>query len=124
MRARCIRVAILGADRNALAARLVGKAGNQRCRRADQQVRLAGEPGRARQHGLEFGHGGLQPVHFPVAGNQRPDAIVHVKFLTVCAASLAERREFGHIALQTIPRPLTASIRLQGRGCGGATATL
>ena len=109
MRAGRIWVTILRADRDGPAPRLLGKARDQRGRRADQQVGLAGERAGARKHGLEFGHGGLQPVHFPVAGDQGPDAIVHVKFLTVGAASLAERREFGHIAVLAIPCPLTAS---------------
>ena len=28
-------------------------------------------------HRLEFGDGSLEAVHFPVAGNQRPDGVGH-----------------------------------------------
>ena len=124
MGARAIRVAILRADGDALAPGLVGKTGNQGRGRADQQIGLAGKGARACQHRVEFRHRGLEAVHFPVAGDQGPDAIVHVKFLTVCAASLAERREFGHIGSHMIPCPLTASNGAGKRGCGAVTATL
>ncbi|KAH2819975.1 hypothetical protein KXV85_003337, partial [Aspergillus fumigatus] len=105
-----ILVAILCADGDALALCLVGKRRDQGGRRADQQIGLAGKSTRARQHGVEFGRGGLQAIHFPVAGDQRPNAIVHVKFLTVCRVWLAERRELGHIGRQPIPATVNRSM--------------
>jgi hypothetical protein len=124
MRARGVWMAVLRAYGEAFAIGPLRKTGDQRGRRADQQIGLAGKGARACQHRVKLGHGGLEPVHLPVAGDQGPDAIIHVKFLTVCRASLAERREFDHIGPQAIPCPLTASIRARKRGCGTVTATL
>ena len=109
MGARRLGVAILRADRERLrTARLLGKGRNQRRRRADQQIGLGGDFGRARQHGLEFGHGGLQAVHFPVAGDQRPDGVGHVRILSSnvrapTCASRAPRDQFQIRAFRDRP---------------------
>ena len=59
---------------------LSAKAGDQGRRRADQQVGLAGQRARPGKHCLEFAQSGLQAVHFPVAGDQRPDGVGHVNY--------------------------------------------
>ena len=74
-------MAILRADRERLEpSRLVGKGRDQGGRRANQEIGLGGDLGGAREHGLEFAHGGLEAVHFPVAGDQRPDGVGHGGF--------------------------------------------
>src|SRR5207302_10831363 len=46
--------------------------------RANLGVCLGSKSRGAGQHGLEFEERGLQAVHFPVAGNQRPDSVAHI----------------------------------------------
>jgi hypothetical protein len=43
---------------------LAAEGGDQGCRRADQQVGLAGQGACAGDHGLELGQGGLSPFIF------------------------------------------------------------
>ena len=57
----------------------LGKGRDQRRRRTNQKIGLGGDRSGPRQHGLKLAQGGLEAVHFPVAGDQRPDGIGHDK---------------------------------------------
>jgi hypothetical protein len=127
MGSRRLGMAILRPDREVFrAARLLGERRDQRGRRADQKISLGGDSGGARQHGLEFGRGGLEAVHFPVAGNQRPDGVGHIRvscrILMPDSASRARRPvpDGGYVA----SKPPAASIGPPRQGCDGAAATL
>jgi len=77
--------------------RLVGEAGDQGGRRANQQVGLTGQRAGPGDHGFELGQGGFQAVHFPVAGDQRPDGVGHVNYpanVSVIDALAEGRRQF------------------------------
>ena len=77
--------------------RLVGETGDQGGRGANQQVGLTGQRACACDHGFELGQGGFQAVHFPVAGDQRPDGVGHVNCpanVSVIDALAEARRQF------------------------------
>ena len=106
MGARGLWVAILGPDGEFRAARPVGETGDQGGRGADQQVGLASQCTRPCNHGLEFTQSGLQAVHFPVAGDQRPDGVGHVKYpadVSVIDALAEPRRQFQTGSGNSIP---------------------
>jgi hypothetical protein len=70
--ARLLGVAILAADGHVGADRHVGKGRDQCGGWADEQVDLGPQPGRVALLDIPQHRGrALQPVHFPVAGNQR-----------------------------------------------------
>jgi len=118
---RRLGVAILRTDREGLRAACfsakaaISVAGGQTSRSA-----LAADTRGTGKHGLEFGRGGLEAVHFPVTGNQRPDGVGHGripqgsfekvsrKFRSICASRAgAPVPDTGFAARQ----PLTASLR-------------
>ena len=53
----------------------ISVAGGQTSRSA-----LPAKRARAGDHRFKFGQGGFQAVHFPVAGDQRPDGVGHVNY--------------------------------------------
>lgn len=72
VRARPARMAVLRADADAGPQRDNGKGRQKRGRRRDEQVDLDPQRGIiARRDTAEFGNGGLQAIHLPVAGYQR-----------------------------------------------------
>src|SRR5882762_9377360 len=125
---RRLGVAILRTDREGLrAACFFSEGGNQRRGRANQQVGLGGDTRGTGKHGLEFGRGGLEAVHFPVTGNQRPDGVGHGripqgsfekvsrKFRSICAS------RGGAPAVNGVTSSLLEAPR---QGCERAAATL
>ena len=91
MGARSVRMAILRADGNLRAPRLLGECRDQGRRRTDQKIALGRERRRARDHRLELGDRGPQPVHLPVARDQRA-ARGHVRIpIPVLMKALANR---------------------------------
>ncbi len=91
---------ILGADRELGAPRLAGKSCDQGGGRAHQQIGLGGHRGGARDHGVEFGHGRFQAVHFPVARDQRPDGVGHVFTLADVSVTDALAEACGRCQMQ------------------------
>ena len=70
MGARRRGVAILRADRDGPGSpRSFGERRDQGRRRTHQQIGLAGNTERARNHGIEFRHGRSEAVHLPIAGD-------------------------------------------------------
>ena len=85
MGARDLGMAILGTDRQRFgSACSIGEAGDQGRRRANQEIGLGSDARGAGTHRVEFGDGGLEAVHFPVAGNHRPDGVGHMTFPRSC----------------------------------------
>ena len=83
-------MAILRADREAVLNRApFGEGGNQRRRRADQQIGLCRDSSaRRRSSASSSASRGLQAVHLPVAGNQRPMARVMGDFESRTSAGI------------------------------------
>ena len=74
MRTELFGVAVLAADRDGRTPRRRGEACDQRCRRTDHHVDIGGplaKHPRAGDDFFQFADRALQPVHFPIACDQR-----------------------------------------------------
>src|SRR5207302_485771 len=69
-----------GSDPNMRSLRDCGEGRDQCRRRTNEEVHLAPEVPHAGHHLAEFAGGRLDPIHLPVAGDQRPDGVSHVQF--------------------------------------------
>ena len=71
---------VINTDPNVRSQRDRGEGRDQCRRRTNHEIRLAPEVPHAGQHLAELAGRSLDPVHLPVAGDQRPDGVSHVEF--------------------------------------------